>query len=108
MRDNHDNWYILSAKHGLLEPNGAPIEPYEKTLSDASVEQKQNWAKPVYNQLRENGLLADETRFVFYAGRDYYDELIPLFDDAAGNITTVIPTDGLQFGETLAWYNDHI
>jgi hypothetical protein len=26
-RANHDDWYILSAKHGLLEPDGEPIEP---------------------------------------------------------------------------------
>lgn len=24
---NHDQWFILSAKHGLLEPDGPPIEP---------------------------------------------------------------------------------
>jgi hypothetical protein len=26
-KDTHDEWYILSAKHGLLEPDGPPIDP---------------------------------------------------------------------------------
>ncbi len=45
---------------------------------------------------------------MFHAGRDYYDELIPLLDDADATITIETPTDGLQYGETLAWYNDHL
>lgn len=34
---NHDMWYILSAKHHLLHPNGSHIEPYDDTLSGAPV-----------------------------------------------------------------------
>ncbi|NLV02989.1 DUF6884 domain-containing protein [Haloferax volcanii] len=105
---NHDDWYILSAKHGLLDPDGEPIEPYDETLSGASVKRKRNWSKMVYTQLSDNGLLTDETRLVFHAGRDYYDELVPLVDDADATITIETPTDGLQYGETLAWYNDHL
>lgn len=41
MRDyaeqNYDDWWILSAKHGLLDPDGDPIEPYDETLSGARV-----------------------------------------------------------------------
>ena len=44
--------------------------------------------------------------YVFHAGRDYYDELIPLLDDTPVDVET--PTDGLQFGETLAWYNENL
>lgn len=29
----HDEWWILSAKHGLLDPDGSPIDPYNETLS---------------------------------------------------------------------------
>ena len=103
---NHDEWYILSAKHHLLLPDGPPIEPYDETLSQASVDTKRAWAQTVYQQLQEHGLLADGNRLVFHAGRDYYDELIPLLDEA--NIAVETPTDGLQYGETLAWYNEHL
>lgn len=103
---NHDEWYILSAKHHLLRPDGPPIEPYEDTLSQASVDKERAWAQTVYEQLQENGLLADGNRLVFHAGRDYYDELIPLLDEA--HIAVETPTDGLRYGETLAWYNEHL
>ena len=33
----HDDWWILSAKHGLLDPDGEPINPYDETLSGARV-----------------------------------------------------------------------
>lgn len=39
-KQQHDNWYILSAKHHLLEPDGPPIEPYDETLTGARVAQK--------------------------------------------------------------------
>jgi hypothetical protein len=101
---NHDAWYILSAKLHLLHPDGPPVEPYDDTLSGASVGRKRDWSHTVYDQLREEGLLTEDTRLVFHAGRDYYDELLPLLKDAPVEIET--PTDGLRYGETLAWYND--
>jgi hypothetical protein len=73
---NHDNWYILSAKHGLLKPAGEPIEPYNDTLSGASVQRKRDWSETVYTQLEKCGLLTDGTQFVFHTGRDYYEEFM--------------------------------
>lgn len=103
---NHDSWYILSAKHYLLDPDGPPIEPYEKTLSGASVDTKREWSRTIYDQLQREGLLTDGNRLVFHAGRDYYDELLPLLDELP--VETKTPTDGLRYGETLAWYNEQI
>ncbi|ELZ45285.1 hypothetical protein C463_06677 [Halorubrum californiense DSM 19288] len=103
---NHDDWYILSAKHHLLDPFGPPIGPYDDTLSGAPIARKREWAETVFNQLEKEGLLDDGNRLVFHAGRDYYTELIPLLEDTPIDIKT--PTDGLQFGKTLAWYNEHI
>jgi hypothetical protein len=40
----HDDWWILSAKHGLLDPYREPIEPYDETLSGARVMRKREWA----------------------------------------------------------------
>ncbi|QLG28165.1 hypothetical protein HUG10_11665 [Halorarum halophilum] len=102
----HGSWYILSAKYHLLNPNGPAIEPYDDTLSGAPVSRKRDWAQTVYRQLTEEGLLEDGNRFVFHAGRDYYDELLPLLEEADISIET--PTDGLRFGETLSWYNDRL
>ena len=101
---NHGAWYILSAKHHLLDPDGNPIEPYDETLSGASVDTKREWAETVFEQLRTEGLLGDENPLVFHAGRDYHAELTPLLSETSVKFS--VPTDGLQFGETLAWYND--
>jgi len=103
---NHDDWFILSAKHHLLDPDGQAIEPYDETLSGASVDTKREWSRTLYDQLQQEGLLTDGNKLVFHAGRDYYDELLPLLQDTP--VQSATPTDGLPFGQTLAWYNEHL
>lgn len=56
---NHDDWFILSAKHYLLEPNGPPIEPYDETLTGAWITTKREWSETVFEQLQSAGLLED-------------------------------------------------
>lgn len=102
---NHDRWYIL-AKHHLLEPHGPHIEPYDETLSGASVDRKREWARTVFEQLQAEGVLDEGNRLVFHAGRDYHEELQPLLADTP--VTVAVPTDGLQYGETLSWYNERL
>ena len=104
--ENHKRWYVLSAKHGLLEPDGESIEPYDETLRDASIDEKRVWADEVFEQLQTQEQLDENTIFVIHAGRDYYSELLPLLDDT--NVTVEIPTEGLGLGEKMAWYNDRI
>lgn len=102
----HDDWFILSAKHHVLEPDGPPIEPYDETLTGAPVGRKREWARTVFSKLQDRGLCAADDTLVFHAGRDYYQELLPLLEETA--VDTATPTDGLQFGETLAWYNERL
>lgn len=101
----HDEWWILSAEHGLLDPDGEPIEPYEKTLSNASVSERREWAETVIEQMRSEGLFDKPVRFVVHAGKAYYGELVPRLG-SQGEITVEIPTEGLAIGEKLAWYNE--
>ena len=100
----HDEWYILSAKHGLLDPDGEPIEPYEETLRNYSKAQKREWASRVAGQMRERGLLETGTTLVIHAGKDYYVELLPHIEDMA----VEIPTEGLGIGEKQAWYKERL
>lgn len=97
---NHDIWYILSAKHHLLTPDGPSIEPCNERLSGASVERKRDWARTVYKQPQDEGPLVDGDRLVFHAGDGYYDELLPPLRNTP--METETPTDGLQYGETLS------
>jgi hypothetical protein len=103
--EKHDEWWILSAKHGLLDPDGPPIEPYDETLKGESVTKKREWADMVYSELEEAGLLESGIHFVIHAGQDYYGELLPKFREE-GRITVEIATKGLTFGETLSFYKE--
>ena len=102
----HDYWWILSAKHGLLDPDGEPIEPYDETLTGARVAEKREWAEEVAEQLEREGLLSADVMLIFHAGMDYYEELIPHIDSTGVSIE--IPTEGLSIGETQAWYKERL
>jgi hypothetical protein len=102
----HDNWWILSAKHGLLNPDSDPIGPYDETLSGARVATKREWAEEVADQLDEQGLLSEDVTLVVHAGKDYYGELLPLIEDSG--VTIEILTEGLAIGEKQAWYKDRL
>jgi len=103
----HDDWWILSAKYGLLDPDGEPIAPYDETLTGAPVARKREWAERVYSELDDGGLLDDSTALVLHAGKAYYGELLPLLEDS--DVAEIsIPTEGLAIGETLAWYSERL
>jgi hypothetical protein len=68
-RATHDEWYVLSAKHGLLEPEGPQIEPYDETLTTAPVQERREWASEVADDLDAAGLLTSNTSLVIHAGK---------------------------------------
>jgi hypothetical protein len=103
---NHDAWYVLSAKHRVLAPDGPPIEPYHKSVSEMAIDERREWANEVFDTLRERGTITDSTTVVIHAGADYYNMLVPLLEETA--VTVEIPIKGLAFGETLSWYNDRL
>jgi hypothetical protein len=103
---HHDDWWILSAKHGLLDPDGDPVEPYDETLSGARKAAKQEWSEIVAGQLEEEDLLSNDVTLVLHAGKDYYEELLPLVEES--EVTIEIPTEGMYIGERLSWYNEKI
>ena len=43
-------WYILSAKHGLLDP-ASTIDPYDETLKTMSADRRRTWARGVIEDL---------------------------------------------------------
>ena len=103
---HHDDWWILSAKHGLLDPDGEPIEPYDETLSGARVVKKREWAEEVAEELDEQGLLSEGITLVIHAGKDYYEELLPLIEDR--EVSVEIPTEGLGIGGKKSWYKERL
>ena len=93
-----DRWFILSAKYGLIHPD-AVIEPYEQTLTGASVATRREWARRVFGQMESAGLTNERKRFLWLAGQAYQRELSRLLhahEHAA-------PLTGMRIGERLAW-----
>lgn len=99
-----DRWYILSALHGLVDPDQS-LEPYDRTLKDASVDKRRVWSAQVVDQLaRAVGDFAGLT-FEIHAGAEYLEfDLRQALERAGAQVD--VPAKGLRMGEQLALYSD--
>ena len=97
-----DRWWILSALHGLVDPD-AVLAPYDVTLTRASVAQRRAWSGRVLSQLREMGDLGAGDVVEIHAGADYRDYGLVAGLRAQG-VDVVVPTEGLRLGEQLRFY----
>jgi len=96
-----DKYYILSAKHGLLDPDQV-IDPYDESLDKKDVNTRKIWAKEVFEKLVP--LLGDNDKIVLLAGklyRQFLEELIK-----KNNIPYKVPLCKYRIGEQLKWYNN--
>ena len=96
-------WYVLSAKHGLVDPH-AVIEPYEKTLNDMSKNERTDWSRKVMHALDPN--LAGVDSVVIFAAKKYREFLEP--ELRGRGMTVHVPMKGLRSGEQLAWLNQQL
>jgi len=88
-----DEWAILSAKYGLLDPEMV-IEPYDVTIDDVDAGE---WNLSVLRDLPDvNG-----TEVVLLAGPDYVDELQD--DLAMYGADVELPTEGRKIGNRMKW-----
>jgi hypothetical protein len=95
-------WFILSAKHGLVEPDTV-LEPYDVTLDSASPRERRAWSANVLEALRRLVGELDELTFEAHAGSSYLD-----FGLADGLVVAgakvVRPAQGLGLFEQQAFY----
>lgn len=89
-RNCPDGWYILSAKHHLLDPSDR-ISSYDKALRDLSPEERSLWASTVAQEL--DALMP--CRFIVFAGE--------LYRRALTNLPYEAPLQGLGIGRQLQW-----
>jgi hypothetical protein len=95
-------WFILSAKHGLVEPDEI-LAPYDTYLPDQSAIYRTAWGEWAVARLEH--LLGDLRGRVVHvhAGVAYVEPLrIPL---ARRDAILRHPVEGLAMGEQLAWYD---
>jgi len=98
-----DEWYILSAKYGLLAP-GTVIEPYDETLNRMPVAARQAWAKRVLENIGR--VLQPGDQVVFLAGIKYRENLIDPIREMGCSVE--IPLQGLRIGEQLGWLKQQL
>ncbi|MBD2505100.1 DUF6884 domain-containing protein [Anabaena azotica] len=96
------NWFILSAKYGLIKPQQV-IEPYEESLNSAPAQERQQWSKQVFASIVE--ILPKGGTIRFFAGEKYRQYLIPLLEEAG--YKTEVPLQGLGIGQQLQWFDNH-
>ena len=93
-----DRWFILSAKHGLLDPDQV-IEPYEATLNTMGVRERRQWAENVKSQLVE--VLPPDAEVIVLAGERYRKDLLPFLRRRGHRVT--VPLEGVRFGKQLQY-----
>jgi hypothetical protein len=89
---------VLSAKHGMVEPDQV-IAPYEETLYDKTAEERRNWATSVADEVSRRMRRGD--RVVILAGSLYREHLVPLLKEHGCEVE--VPMRGLGIGQQKAW-----
>lgn len=93
-----DQWFILSAKHGLLSPEDV-IAPYNESLLNQSEAQRQAWAAGVHRAF--GARVPPGGRVIFLAGSAYRSYLAPAFESE--DRETAAPMSALGIGSQVAW-----
>ncbi|MCY4037827.1 MAG: hypothetical protein OXF09_00005 [Hyphomicrobiales bacterium] len=96
-------WFILSAKHGLLDPDKT-IDPYNQTLNGMPSGMRRAWAEKVKMQMETESKFHCADAVVILAGENYRENLMPYLEKRFANVT--IPMKGLRIGEQLRWLKD--
>jgi hypothetical protein len=93
-----NQWFILSAKHGLLSPDDV-IEPYNESLLNKNDSERRVWAERVHQSLLARIPACGQV--IFLAGLAYRSHLSPLLE--AEGRQTAAPMSALGIGSQVAW-----
>lgn len=96
------DWFILSSRYGLIEPNQI-IAPYEFTLNSLGVAERRAWAADVLARLLP--IAKNYRQVVIFAGQRYREFLVGPLKDLGLDVT--VPMEGLRLGEQLSWLGHH-
>ena len=94
-------WMILSAKHGLVDPD-ARFAPYDLALTDLRAKERRAWGERVVRALERrfgdlNGIVLE-----VHAGGAYRRAIEPAVLERGGRVDA--PLRGLPLGSQLRWY----
>ena len=100
-------WYILSAKHGLLDPDKR-IDPYDRALADLRASARRDWSTRVFDALKSRVPSLDDKVIEIHAGATYirYGLEEGLQDAGA---TVHLPLAGIPgVGRQQNWYRERL
>lgn len=95
-----DRWFVLSAKHGLIEP-AKIVAPYDITLNTMSIDDRQDWSRRVLKDLQRHLSNSDEITLI--AGHKYRQFLVPALQLLGYKVH--VPVRGMSIGRQLRWLN---
>lgn len=96
----YDDWFILSAKYGLIEKDKI-IDPYELTLNNFSKLNLKKWSEIIFEEIKEKKL----NHLSFFCGSKYHNEfLLNLLRQ--DKIDFNLPLFGLTLGQRLSFFNN--
>lgn len=101
-RNQFDKWFILSAKHGLIEPQKI-LEPYDLTLNSMKAQDRRAWAQSVLSDLL--AILPQNASVTFLAGSKYRQYLIQPLIQRGYEVN--VPLKGLPIGNQLQWLDQN-
>lgn len=93
-----DPWFILSAKHGLVDPDMV-LKPYDRALGKMSKEERIEWGRMVLRQLPD--MVEDYTRLEILCGVHYREPILKTLRRRFGRVT--IPMEGMAQGVQYQW-----
>ena len=93
-----DEWYVLSARHGLVAPDTV-IAPYDETLNNMPVAARRAWARRVLGDLHR--WLRPGDHVLMLAGTKYREHLVAPIRHMGCEVE--VPMKGLRFGEQKRW-----
>lgn len=93
-----DEWFILSAKHSLVEPTEV-IAPYDLALSELGARQRAEWSDRLIENLA--AVLRPSDYVVMLSGITYAQGLLPRLSEM-GN-PTITPLRGMSIGRRVRW-----
>lgn len=104
-----DLWFIISAKHGLLEPSRT-IKSYDVSIDGFHPLDRAAWfvgvASQILERLDDSSYLDDrmmrQTAFEIHAGAAYSERLIDVLRSVG--FSAACPVANLSQGEQMAWY----
>ena len=97
-------WLILSAKHGLLDPD-QQIAPYDVALRELDAIARGRWGDRVIAALLERYGALDGITFEIHAGAAYRHAITPALTTLGASVDA--PLSRLTMGRQLSWYRTH-